>query len=100
MLRKGQRGRIAMIRPGRALVGWAVGVLMTLGLITGSGGWYEYRWYPSELCEDSKASSINVGGFEVVPGQSDLCYLRRPRIRPWQWASGVDAIVRAIRDGI
>ena len=72
---------------------------MTLGLITGSGGWYEYRWYPRELCGDSKASSINVGGFEIVPGQSDPCYLRRPRIRRWQWASGVDEVVRAIHAG-
>jgi hypothetical protein len=72
---------------------------MTLGLVTGAGGWYEHRWYPRELRDAAKANAINVGGFEVVPGQSDPCYFRRPRIRPWQWASGVDEVVRALRAG-
>jgi hypothetical protein len=86
------------------LVGWSLGVLTTLGLMTAAGGWYEYRLLssapgsglparriggPDSACQVDRVGAINVGGFEVVPGQSDACYLRRPRIRPWQWADGI-----------
>jgi len=88
------------------LVGWSLGVLMTLGLLTASGGWYEYRELSTtpgsgsparrltgldSACQVDKAGAINSGGFEVVPGQSDGCYLRRPRVRPWQWSDGIQA---------
>jgi hypothetical protein len=88
-----------VVRPGRALLGWAIGVLMTIGLVTGTGGWYEHRWYPPDECGRVKASAVNVEGFEIVPGQPDPCYLRRPRIRPWQWTGGASQFVRAIRGG-
>ena len=47
----------------------------------------------------AKAGAVNVEGFEVVPDQTDLCYLRRSRVRPWQWVSGIEDAVRAIRGG-
>jgi hypothetical protein len=93
-------------QPGRLLVGWSLGVLMTLGLLTATGGWYEYRQLSTapgsgsmarrtigleSACQVDKDAAINAGGFEVVPGQPDGCYLRRPRIRPWQWSDGVQA---------
>ena len=91
-------------QPGRLLIGWSLGVLMTLGLLTANGGWYEYRQLSTtpasgsparrvggqeSACEVDKASAINTAGYEVVPNQPDGCYLRRPRIRPWQWADGI-----------
>jgi hypothetical protein len=91
-------------QPGRLLIGWSVGVLMTLGLVTASGGWYEYRELSTmptsgspthritgqdSACQVDKEAAINVGGYEVVPDQPDGCYLRRPRIRPWQWADSI-----------
>jgi hypothetical protein len=90
-------------QPGRLLVGWSLGVLMTLGLLTATGGWYEYRELSTapgsgsparrltgleSACQVDKDAAINAGGFEVVPGQPNGCYLRRPRIRPWQWSDG------------
>jgi hypothetical protein len=90
--------------PGRLLLGWAVGVLTTIGLVTLMAGWYEYRQLSTapgsgspgsrvtntdSACQVDRDSAINVGGFEVVPRQDDPCYLRRPRIRPWQWADGI-----------
>jgi hypothetical protein len=93
-------------QPGRLLVGWSVGVLMTLGLLTATGGWYEYRELSTEpgtgsptrrvsglesACQVDKDAAVNLGGFEVVPDQSNGCYLRRPRIRPWQWPDGIRA---------
>lgn len=90
--------------PGRLLVGWALGVLTTIGLVTLMGGWYEYRQLSSapgsgspgrrvastdSACQFDRDGAINVGGYEVVPRQDDPCYLRRPRIRPWQWADGI-----------
>ncbi len=71
--------------PGRFFLGWALGVLTTLAVVAWSGGWYEYRWYAPSDCAQFKAAAVNRSSFEVVPGQSDACYLRRPRIRPWQW---------------
>ena len=91
-------------QPGRLLVGWSLGVLTTLGLLTATGGWYEYRQLSTApasgsparrvtgqetACEVDKVSAINVAGFEVVPDQPDGCYLRRPRVRPWQWTDGI-----------
>jgi hypothetical protein len=79
---------------------------MTLGLLTATGGWYEYRDLSTEpgtgsptrrvsgqesACQVDKAAAINLGGYEIVPGQPDGCYLRRPRIRPWQWEGGIQA---------
>ena len=84
-------------RPGRLILGWALGVLTTLGLVASFSGWYEHRWYGPEDCARSKTGAINIGSFEVVPGQSDPCYLRRPRIRPWQWADGTAELVRGVR---
>jgi len=90
--------------PGRLLVGWALGVLTTIGLVTLVGGWYEYRQLSSapgsgsparrvattdSACQVDRDGAINGGGYEVVPRQDDPCYLRRPRIRPWQWADGL-----------
>jgi hypothetical protein len=90
--------------PGRLLVGWALGVLTTIGLVTLMGGWYEYRQLSTapgsgspgrrvastdSACQVDRDGAINVDGFEVVPAQDDPCYLRRPRIRPWQWADGI-----------
>ena len=80
--------------PGRLFVGWALGVLTTLALVAATGGWYEYRWYAPDLCAWSKAAAVNAEGFAVVPGQSDPCYLRRPRLRPWGWP---DWIVETFR---
>jgi len=79
------------------MLGWAIGVLMTLGVVGSAGGWYEHRWYPPMLCADLKAGAVNVEGFEVVPGQTDPCYLRRPRIRPWQWSGVVGRSIRTMR---
>jgi hypothetical protein len=77
---------------------------MTLSLLTATGGWYEYRQLSTapgsassaqrstgleSACLVDKDAAINVGGFEVVPDQPDGCYLRRPRIRPWQWSDGL-----------
>jgi hypothetical protein len=91
-------------QPGRLLIGWSLGVLTTLGLLTATGGWYEYRQLSTtpasgsparrltgqeSACQVDKDGAVNVGGYEVVPDQPDGCYLRRPRIRPWQWADGV-----------
>jgi len=91
-------------QPGRLLIGWSVGVLMTLGLVAASGGWYEYRQLSTmpasgsparrttgqdSACQVDKEGAINIGGYEVVPDQPDGCYLRRPRIRPWQWPDGI-----------
>jgi hypothetical protein len=88
------------------LVGWSLGVLTTLGLLTATGGWYEYRQLSTapgsassarrptgveSACQVDKDAAINVGGFEVVPDQPDGCYLRRSRIRPWQWSDGLQA---------
>lgn len=90
--------------PGRLLVGWALGVLTTIGLVTLMGGWYEHRQLSTapgsgspdrrvastdSACQVDRDGAINVGGYEVVPRQDDPCYLRRPRIRPWQWADGI-----------
>ena len=90
--------------PGRLLVGWAIGVLTTIGLVTLVGGWYEYRQLSNapgsgsparrvastdSACQVDRDGAINIGGYEVVAGQDDACYLRRPRIRPWQWADGL-----------
>src|SRR5947209_4863769 len=87
-------------QPGRLLIGWALGVLTTIGVATLGGGWYEYRELSpvpgsgspfaradsgDSACQADRDGSINLGGFETVPGQGDPCYLRRPRIRPWQW---------------
>ena len=95
-------------QPGRLLVGWALGVLTTIGLVTMVGGWYEFRELSSvagsgsparqvnptdSACQVDRPGAINVAGFEVVPGQSDPCYLRRPRIRPWQWADGIRELI-------
>src|SRR3954465_14877052 len=94
------------------LVSWSLGVLTTLGLLTATGGWYEYRelatapasgspgrrsprpepaWRarPGPGVQAARAAAINLGGWEVVPSQPDDCYLRRPRVRPWQWADGL-----------
>jgi hypothetical protein len=91
-------------QPGRLLIGWSLGVLTTLGLLTATGGWYEYRQLSTtpasgspdrrltgqeSACQVDRDGAINVGGYEVVPDQPDGCYLRRPRIRPWQWADGI-----------
>ncbi len=91
-------------QPGRLLVGWSLGVLTTLGLLTASGGWYEYRQLSTapasgsparritgqdSACQVDKDAAINIGGYEIVPDQPDDCYLRRPRIRPWQWPDGI-----------
>jgi len=86
-----------MRHPGRLALGWALGVIMTIALVAASGGWFEYRWYPRDDCERSKAGAINVGSFEVVTGQTDPCYLRRPRIRPWQWADGIADGIGVVR---
>src|SRR4051812_23059832 len=106
--------RARSVEPGRLLVGWAVGVLMTLSLVSTTGGWYEYRQLstaPGSASPDRRAtgdesacavdrdSSINVGGFEVVPGQPDPCYLRRPRIRPWQWSESVKVEIDRLETG-
>ncbi len=77
-------------------MGWALGILTTLVLMAASGGWYQYRWYSPDLCAWSKVGAINADSFEVVPGQSDPCYLRRPRIRPWEWPDGVAERMRGI----
>ena len=69
--------------PGRLFVGWALDILTALAVVAASGGWYEYRGYPPDLCAWSKAGAVNAEGFEVAPGQSDACYVRRLRIRPW-----------------
>jgi hypothetical protein len=91
-------------QPGRLIVGWALGVLTTIGLVTLMGGWYEYRQLSStassgsparrvattdSACQVDREGAVNIGGFEVVPRQDDPCYLRRPRIRPWQWPDGI-----------
>jgi hypothetical protein len=91
-------------QPGRLLIGWSLGVLTTLGLLTASGGWYEYRELATApasgspgrrtasldpACQADRDAAINLGGWEVVPSQPDDCYLRRPRVRPWQWADGL-----------
>jgi hypothetical protein len=91
-------------QPGRLFVGWSLGVLTTLALLTATGGWYEYRELSTtpasgsparrvtgqeSACQVDRDGAINVGGYHVVPDQPDGCYLRRPRIRPWQWADGV-----------
>lgn len=91
-------------QPGRLLIGWSLGVLTTLGLLTATGGWYEYRQLSTtsaggtpdrhvtgqeSACQADRDGAINVGGYEVVPDQPDACYLRRPRVRPWQWADGI-----------
>jgi hypothetical protein len=91
-------------QPGRLLVGWSLGVLTTLGVLTASGGWYEYRQLSTtpasgsparrvngqeSACQVDRDGAINIGGFEVVPDQPDGCYLRRQRVRPWQWADGL-----------
>jgi len=34
-----------MRHPGRLALGWALGVIMTIALVSASGGWFEYRWY-------------------------------------------------------
>jgi hypothetical protein len=90
--------------PGRLLVGWALGVLTTIGLVALVSGWYEYRHLSTapgsgtsarrdsgrdSACQVDRDGAINVGGFEVVPQQDNPCYLRRPRIRPWQWGDGI-----------
>jgi hypothetical protein len=84
-------------RPGRFLLGWAVGVLTAIGLMAASDNWYEYRWYPRVECEERKVGSINGAGFEVVPNQDDPCYLRRPNIRPAQWADGITLAIRRLQ---
>jgi hypothetical protein len=91
-------------QPGRLTVGWALGVLTTIGLVTLMGGWYEYRQLSNapgsgsparrvadtdSACQVDREGAINIGGFAVVSGQDDPCYLRRPRIRPWQWIDGI-----------
>ena len=91
-------------KPGRLIVGWALGVLTTIGLVTLMGGWYEYRQLSNapgsgsparrvastdSACQGDRDGAINIGGFAVVPRQDDPCYLRRPRIRPWQWMDGI-----------
>lgn len=97
--------------PGRLMVGWALGVLSTLFLMTGWGSWYEYRELSStpgrgsparqinatsSACQVDRESAINIGGFSVVPDQPDPCYLRRPRIRPWQWSDGVRQLLASL----
>jgi len=86
------------------MLGWALGVLTTIGMVTLTVGWYEYRQLSTapgtgsparrvtntdSACQVDRDGAINVGGFEVVPRQDDPCYLRRPRIRPWQWVDGI-----------
>lgn len=72
-------------------------MLTALGVLAASGGWYEYRWIAAADCDRLKPGAVNVGAFEVVPDQADPCYLRRPRIRPWQWADGLTEIVQSVR---
>src|SRR5688572_8039530 len=103
---RGARGRTAAIRwrPGRLPIGWSPGVLTRLGVLTTSGGFHEYRQLSAapgtgsparrvgsldSACQVDKDGTIVLGGIEVVPGQPDGCSLRRPRIRPWQWADGI-----------
>jgi hypothetical protein len=91
-------------QPGRLLVGWALGVLTTIGAVTLGGGWFEYRELSTSpgsgsvarratpgdtACQVDRDGAINIGGYRVVPGQPDPCYLYRPRIRPWQWYEGL-----------
>lgn len=98
-------------QPGRLLVGWALGVLTTILLMTGWGNWYEYRELSaspgsgsaarrvtptSSACQVDREAAINVGGYSIVPEQADPCYLRRPRIRPWQWADGARHILGSL----
>jgi hypothetical protein len=90
--------------PGRFLVGWALGVLTTIGAMALAGGWFEFRELstapgsgamarrasPADTaCQVDREGAINVGGYRVVPGQPDPCYLYRPRIRPWHWYDGL-----------
>jgi hypothetical protein len=84
-------------RPGRFFVGWALGVLTALISLAVSGGWYEYRWLAQAECAERKAGAINTGGFEVVPNQSDPCYLRRPNVRPAQWGDGIPWAIRRLQ---
>lgn len=98
-------------QPGRLLVGWALGVLTTILLMTAWGNWYEYRDLStapgsgsparrvnasSSACQVDREAAINSGGFAIVPEQPDPCYLRRPRIRPWQWMDGARQLVGAM----
>jgi hypothetical protein len=91
-------------QPGRLLLGWALGVLTTLGAMAIGGGWFEYRELSTapgsgsaarraspadSACQVDRDGAINVGGYRVVPGQTDPCYLYRPRVRPWQWYDGL-----------
>jgi hypothetical protein len=98
-------------QPGRLMVGWALGVLTTLVLMTGWGSWYEYRELStapgsgssarrvtptSSACQVDREGAITNGGYSVVPDQADPCYLRRPRIRPWQWPDGARQLIASV----
>lgn len=59
------------------LIGCLVGALMLgAGLVAGSN-WYDYRLAATspEIRE-----MVNAQGWEVVPGQNNPAYLRRPRL--------------------
>lgn len=63
----------------RALViGWLLGLLTFAIGASLAGSWYEYRWESSAM---STRDRINDEGWEVVPGQPNERYLRRPRLR-------------------
>lgn len=59
------------------LIGWLLGIGTGLFGLAITSGWYEYRF----VQDGSLVRMINDEGWQVVPGQSNLPYLRRPRFR-------------------
>ena len=60
------------------LLGWLLGVATGLLGVAITGGWYEYQLAPSSA---ALLRAVNEEGWQIVPGQSEQAYLRRPRLR-------------------
>lgn len=60
------------------IIGWICGMLTFAGGAISAGAWYEYRWEANALAARDR---VNDDGWEIVPGQPNERYLRRPRLR-------------------
>lgn len=65
------------------MIGVLLGAALMLASVSTTGGWYEYTLIDNSgpsLCTPQVRQTLIREGWQTVPSQSDICYLRRPRI--------------------